>query len=590
MDITPVGNENPTQAYQVGAGNDTVHKHKPGKGKITRVKTGCLTCKFRRVKCDEARPHCSRCIRFGINCDGYPDPAKRPTPQPFRPTGHRPIFPKKSQHAAEVLFLPPIRIIRPGSQFEDELEGRYFQMYLEKSARQLRGPFKNSLWDRLIPQASETEPFVRQITVAIGALYQMSKDAKRDNEMPSTRYKTLEYTYALQQYQKALQGMRAAIANGEHDIRKALIACILVFCFESLQGRLGPAVMHAQSGLMLLHQWVKVHLVPQVPPFMSQQWRRYGIDEDIMDAFSALDLHVLFFLDRRPMVVRKCLITAGNTHIQKMPAKFDSLQEARFFWVLIMRRNCHFVRLALEASKLTELCGPWNEDSETPWDGDANMMPGDGVFGTPYNPDLTLLGDYNLYQEDISRWNRASASLFECLQQRGTVKEKIIAALLQIHSFTSYIMLKGVFVVKETDYDALLPEFRTMLSLVQFVLPHLIASAEWLVLYQFELGIVPSLFLLGLRCRDNVTRTEALDLMLSAVYREGIWDLAAAGRIVSWIVGIEEEGRDENGYIPECKRVFLSACHLDLLNRWAVLAGTQRGLNGLVFRKERIFF
>jgi len=529
-------------------------------------------------------------MRFGINCDGYKDTAKGPTPQPFRPTGHRPIAPKNSQHAAELLFLAPMHRIHPGAHFEDELEIRYFQMYVERSARQIRGPFKTSLWDRLIPQASETEPFVRQMTVAIGALCPMSKDAKRDNEMPYKRSETLEYTYALQQYQKALQGMRAAIANGEHDMRKALIACILVFCFESLQGRLGPAVMHAQSGLMLLHQWIKTHLVPQVPPFMSKQWLLYGIDEDIMDAFSALDLHVLFFLDKRSTFVRECLITAGNTHIQEMPVKFGSLQEARVFWVLIMRRNCHFVRLALEASKLTELCGPWNENSETPWAGDANMMPGEGLFGTPYKPDLALLGDYNLYQEDISRWNRASASLFECVQQRGTVEEKIMVALLQIHRFTSHIMLTGVFVVEETDYDAFLPEFRTMLSLIQFVLPHLIASAEWSVLYQFELGIVPSLFLLGLRCRDTVTRTETLDLMFSAVYREGIWDLAATGHIVSWVVGIEEEGRDESGYIPEHKRVFLSACHLDLHNRWAVLAGTQRGLTGLVFRKGRIFF
>ncbi|KEF61484.1 uncharacterized protein A1O9_03050 [Exophiala aquamarina CBS 119918] len=411
--------------------------------------------------------------------------------------------------------------------------------------------------------------------------------------MPCSRYKTLEYTYALQQYQNALQGMRAAIANGEHDMRKALIACILVFCFESLQGRLGLAVMHAQSGLMLLHQWIKVHLVPQVlhvPPFMSKQWRLYGIDEDILDAFSALDLHVLFFVDKRSTLVRKCLITAGNTHIQEMPLKFDSLQEARVFWLLIMRRNCHFVRLAAGASKLTELCGPRNEDSEMPWDADASTIPGEGLFGTPYSPDPTLLGDYNLYQEDICRWNRASASLFECLQQRGTVKEKIIVALLQIHSLTSCIMLSGVFVAKETDYDAFLPEFRTMLSLVQFVLPHLIVSAESSVLYQFELGIVPSLFLLGLKCRDPVTRTMALDLMVSATYREGIWDLAAAGHVVSWIVRIEEEGRDGNAYIPEHKRVFLSACHLDLHNRCAVLAGTQRGLNGLIFKKQRIVF
>ncbi|RAL61161.1 hypothetical protein DID88_010500 [Monilinia fructigena] len=36
-----------------------------------KVKTGCLTCKSRRVKCDEAKPGCMRCARFGHKCEGY---------------------------------------------------------------------------------------------------------------------------------------------------------------------------------------------------------------------------------------------------------------------------------------------------------------------------------------------------------------------------------------------------------------------------------------------------------------------------------------------------------------------------------------
>jgi Fungal Zn(2)-Cys(6) binuclear cluster domain len=32
-----------------------------------KVKTGCITCKVRRVKCDENRPECCRCIKFGLS-------------------------------------------------------------------------------------------------------------------------------------------------------------------------------------------------------------------------------------------------------------------------------------------------------------------------------------------------------------------------------------------------------------------------------------------------------------------------------------------------------------------------------------------
>ncbi|KAG8795811.1 hypothetical protein FRC12_009402 [Ceratobasidium sp. 428] len=46
-----------------------------------RSKTGCLTCKNRRKKCDETRPACQRCKRAGMECLGYSyldDPAYKP--------------------------------------------------------------------------------------------------------------------------------------------------------------------------------------------------------------------------------------------------------------------------------------------------------------------------------------------------------------------------------------------------------------------------------------------------------------------------------------------------------------------------------
>lgn len=36
-----------------------------------KTRTGCATCKRRRVKCDEQRPKCSKCIRAGVKCEGY---------------------------------------------------------------------------------------------------------------------------------------------------------------------------------------------------------------------------------------------------------------------------------------------------------------------------------------------------------------------------------------------------------------------------------------------------------------------------------------------------------------------------------------
>ncbi|KAJ6779757.1 hypothetical protein PWT90_06289 [Aphanocladium album] len=42
-----------------------------------RTRTGCITCRLRRIKCDEARPVCKRCTTSRLDCQGYatPDPA-----------------------------------------------------------------------------------------------------------------------------------------------------------------------------------------------------------------------------------------------------------------------------------------------------------------------------------------------------------------------------------------------------------------------------------------------------------------------------------------------------------------------------------
>ncbi|KAF5015100.1 hypothetical protein F66182_13682, partial [Fusarium sp. NRRL 66182] len=38
----------------------------------SRSRTGCWTCRSRKVKCDERRPSCGQCARLGHRCDYSP--------------------------------------------------------------------------------------------------------------------------------------------------------------------------------------------------------------------------------------------------------------------------------------------------------------------------------------------------------------------------------------------------------------------------------------------------------------------------------------------------------------------------------------
>ncbi|KAH8698609.1 hypothetical protein BGW36DRAFT_426307 [Talaromyces proteolyticus] len=50
---------------------------------ITRVRTGCYTCRRRKVKCDEAKPACRACGQLGLRCEGYAPRYKFCDPQTF---------------------------------------------------------------------------------------------------------------------------------------------------------------------------------------------------------------------------------------------------------------------------------------------------------------------------------------------------------------------------------------------------------------------------------------------------------------------------------------------------------------------------
>jgi hypothetical protein len=65
---TPSGSEVDHDHDQDGDGEQEEGVQKSGRAgnrrrqKYSRTRTGCLSCRTRRIKCDEARPVCKRCI------------------------------------------------------------------------------------------------------------------------------------------------------------------------------------------------------------------------------------------------------------------------------------------------------------------------------------------------------------------------------------------------------------------------------------------------------------------------------------------------------------------------------------------------
>ncbi|KFZ04569.1 hypothetical protein V502_10051, partial [Pseudogymnoascus sp. VKM F-4520 (FW-2644)] len=244
-----------------------------------------------------------------------------------------------------------IYALSPSSQFADERESYYFHHYCNETATQITGPFSSSLWIRLVPQISETTPFIKHAILALGALSKSRIDIFQQHGVYDSRNVSLlnsHHQYALLQYSKTLKGIREASQDSSKDSITALIACLLVFCFECWQRHQAAATAHAATAVTLISQ-LRFKQNGHACVFSDACIPRY-LDVDLYSAFSGLDLQALLFVDNRTTTMHQTLQDGMCSTIQGIPVKFSDLQQCRNYWQIIMRRNLHFVAAARAAT------------------------------------------------------------------------------------------------------------------------------------------------------------------------------------------------------------------------------------------------
>jgi hypothetical protein len=535
----------------------------------------------RRVKCDETNPYCQRCLKLKLACGGYPDwklwRSRKSQTARILPKGNPPAV-GQLQTVLRVHQKSQIHVISSESQPLNEQEGQYFRIYLESIAKQIHAPFKSSLWERLIPQISEREPFIRQAIVAIGAISKAGVAV--DRAVQNADHQFVEYQYALKQYGKALKGMRDAINGGKHDLRKAMIACLLVFTFEGMLGNQASAAGHAESGLMLLYRYMNGENSTQIPWQIRKDWCEHLFEEELLHTFTVLDLQVLLFMDHRSQEVHRKMKDEQNMIISRAPEELKSLDMITRVWQHMMSRNYHFCKelQGLNLKKLEEA------RADTRWEESANMKADELLLSSATETTIPLQKEKLKYLNEINRWSMASRKVFEAVAAGTSEHEKLLAAVLQVQAKGGYIMLAGAFFTAETSYDVFLPEFTTIVNLSAFLLAQGKDLQDCRAVkpprFNFHVGIVPYLFLVGSRCRLDAVRQKAIDLLLSSNYREGIWDAHAVAHMAKWLRSIELGGMQPDGSIPEEHRAILTAVNIDLHRKRAKLACSQRTKDG----------
>lgn len=440
------------------------------------------------------------------------------------------------------MLLPLRGSLHQTQPFGNDKEYHYFQVFREKLVPQLNGAFVAPIWDRIVLQQCHNEPFIRDAVIALAALTMSSMVAHSDSPTHTGHYEC-----AFQQYDRALSDMRKVLANGDYSLRGLLIACLLVFCFESYQGNQDVAIAQATSGYKLL----------QTSTSGSRtKFQNTPLEDELVHTFSRLDLHVMTVLDIHGLEVHRIGKDEAADTVSAMPESFADLFEAQVYWEIVQRRAAHVIHLA--TSSITDGIGACvyhvtksEEDNRT--DFGPSLHSPFTTFALSSECRRQIMN----HAQELWRWRTAFRALLVSLDSNT----KSTAAVLEVNAAATQILLEALLAENECALDSFLPDFRTILSFTRTFL-HDNTSRLLPVGYSIELCILPAMYVVVQMCRDKAIRGEILELLHSHPRREGIWDSRLIAAIGTWIKDVEEQGADGD-FIPEYSRIRITKIRTD---------------------------
>ncbi|KAI1775988.1 hypothetical protein F4818DRAFT_415670 [Hypoxylon cercidicola] len=426
----------------------------PRKGS-SKVRTGCSTCKIRKVKCDEGKPQCQRCVGTGRRCDGYAPVS----------------FSSLSWHRPRHLF----------SNVNDASERRSLSFFCQAAGPLLSGPMDPYFWTHLVMQFSTFEPAVRHSVVAISSLYEQMHSSSGSGKILA------DDRLALRHYNSAIRQLK--LMNNEPLV---LLVCVLFICIEFLQGNREAAIQHCKHGVFILQNVEASY--PWTREYISPIFRRltmfpffFGLDSTSFPKLLGLD--------------------------DQIPSSFTTFRDAQYYIDGLITRTVRMVR--------------WGDDYRL---GDKRHSPVSSELLLEQENIRTLLSEW---YARFSNFQNGPSAL------RGP-NETLCNVSFRYE--IARIWADTAFEYDETAYDRHLDKFRWMVSEAAELSSSKASrhNLQETPIFIFEMGFVPLLYYIVIKCRCLSTRIHALSLMEKlGVSRENLWEASTMYAVGRRFVEIE---------------------------------------------------
>jgi Fungal Zn(2)-Cys(6) binuclear cluster domain/Fungal specific transcription factor domain len=531
-----------------------------------KVKTGCLTCKARHLKCDEETPQCRRCSTSGRTCGGYREST---------PTG---------RHGRLIIihYTPQMPAV-PGSAIsQNSKEQRSFAYFKDRTAADLLASFSSELWSSYVLQLAQAEPAIRHAVIAIGSAHEHFESSSNSLSVASS--------FALRQYSTAVQHIIRSLQNVPQvsaDI--ALLSSALFALCESLLGHYRSAMIHISSGMKVLEEpnagnhalhgsripegllnslfcrlgtqlleigdvsfspgrTLKRSLIPQpyIPP-------RFSTLEEAQDTFNSYLYRIHRFLEfvGSTDTARTCFHTAETDSLLVQQAQTrQSFKQWSASFDEYLSRELRLSPLLVHSNRVQVPPGVYILQI---W---RRMMAiflfvnftADEAAWDPFVDDFRLLVD--VAETFVHRTTSPIQSVSSSSRHATSTNQLHTEESMQTGDEVSSNL------GKPSQPSILGPARRQMTvqsspDIHRFALdetnsPNSNSTSTIKPTFSMSLGIIPPLYMTGTRCRHPAVRRKAIRLLSLCNRREGIWDSRLSAKVANRVMEIEESGAREH--------------------------------------------
>ncbi|KAF1958556.1 hypothetical protein CC80DRAFT_14520 [Byssothecium circinans] len=525
--------------------NDYVRGRKRQRRRAPKTRSGCITCKIRRVKCDEAKPYCVKCTSTGRNCDGYiQDVDNRVAALAKCTSPHHPpdacalsLFNDRERETLFAAAIPPLPdkcspSYEPSNDLftspfmplgfpTNHLPGRAFHYFIHRSSVDLTGPLQSQVWQEHVLGVCSKSIAVQHAVVALSGFHERYSFP----ENPSSEEHCWRQYYLAVRTSKGLVEKAAADKNAKGRIPdEILISCAIFVTIEILLGNTEEAIRHLESGLSLVESYVG-----------KSRGRLDPNTVDLIGFFARLDLQVLSFSPKRHQMSLHPGLYGSRNSLQSRFMSLQSLPNAPSASLYrLIRRILYWIRhyaaplkysssasadlehtqteliAALEAWKTTFLDG---KEEDLSWITPACIGP---------NPVTShLLLTYHLTSLKLKTALSASELIF--------CEPEPLSSFGAILSYTFVILHQR----NKKLYPVYLPTGQT--------------QSEYF--FSLESSIVEALYYTSIKCRHPVLRRCAVGLLRCAG-REGVWDGTIMALVSDHVIKLEEEEQGDQNTTP----------------------------------------